>query len=168
MLSYSRSNSFHLPSLCYNFTHKSVSLHNLLFELQALQRPPLVSDNGVIGCMYHCCVIDSWKIVIDEVKFIQTKQGRPNRLNLDISKVFSDTAMTASAKGNVRELLPRCWVILKVAVRLEVQRVFPRVPQAVVDSGRYTDLVAGGNTVASNSLGSFGHPHHGHYRRSEP
>lgn len=95
LLSYSRGNSSHLPSLCYNFTQKSVSLRNLCSQLQALEWPPLVSDNGVIGCVYHCCIIDSWKIVIDEVKFIQTKQGRPNRLNLDISKVFSNTAMTA-------------------------------------------------------------------------
>lgn len=63
------------------------------------------------------------------------------------------TQLLTSAKRNICKLLPRCWVILKVAVRLEVQRVFPWVPQTVVDSGRYTDLVAGGNTVASNSLG---------------
>lgn len=63
------------------------------------------------------------------------------------------TQLLTSAKRNICKLLPRCWIILKVAVRLEVQRIFPRVPQTVVDSGRYTDLVAGRNTVASNSLG---------------
>lgn len=54
--------------------------------------------------MYHCCVIYSWKIAIDEIKFIQAKQSRPNSLNLNISKVFSNAAMTAWKGSHEKQL----------------------------------------------------------------
>ena len=56
------------------------------------------------------------------------------------------------AKWDVRKLLSGCRVILEIPVRLEVQGILPGVPQSVVNGGRDTHLMAGGNTVPRNSL----------------
>ena len=118
--------------------------------------------------MYHGCIIYTWKVAIDEIKFVQTKQSGPNSLDLNVSEVLSNTAMTAGAKRNVGELLPSCRVVPEIAVRLEVQGVLPGVLQALVNGGGHADLMAGGNVVSCDGLGSFGQSHNGHYRRSKP
>lgn len=74
--------------------------------------------------MDHCGVIYGWEIVIDQVKLVQAKQSGPNGLNLHISKVLSDAAVTAWKESHKKQLEK---VGLKSALTSQLEMFYYRI-----------------------------------------
>lgn len=70
----------------------SLILTSLTFRLSRL--PPPVSDDGVVRGVDHCGVVDCGEISVHKVELVHAQQRGPDGFDLDVSKVFSDAAMT--------------------------------------------------------------------------
>lgn len=66
-----------------------------MFSFRLSLFPLLVSDDGVVGCVNHCGVVDRGEISVPQVKVVHAQQSGPDGFDLDVGEVLSDAAMAA-------------------------------------------------------------------------
>ena len=64
-----------------------------------------IANDRVVGRVQQSGEVNVGKLSVDQLKLVDTKQRRPDGLDLDVGKRLADAPMTTGAEWNVAEFL---------------------------------------------------------------